>query len=280
MIRVLPEDLINKIAAGEVVERPAAVVKELVENAIDAGADRIVVDMTAGGREVIRVSDNGSGMGRDDAVLALERHATSKIGSLSDLSAIATLGFRGEALPSIASVSRMVLETRRPEDQEGTRVSIEGGRVAQVSPVGRDVGTTVTVQGLFYNVPARRKFLRGIETETRHIVAGVSQIGLANPELNIILSHNGRPLLRLASADRRRRIEEVFGLNLDREAIEAEAQGEGVTVHGFLGRPTFVRRTASYQAILINGRPIQNRHLVRALYEGYGGLRYPRTGLT
>ncbi len=164
-IHILSDDLVNKIAAGEVVERPAAVVEELVENAIDAGADRVTVEVTAGGREVIRVSDNGSGMGRDDLLLALERHATSKIGSLSDLGAIATLGFRGEALPSIASVSRMALESRTAEEQAGTRVSVEGGRVREVSAVGRDVGTTVTVQGLFYNVPARRKFMRRDQTE-------------------------------------------------------------------------------------------------------------------
>ncbi len=271
-IHILPDDLANKIAAGEVVERPAAVVKELVENAIDAGADRIVIDVAAGGQETIRVSDNGCGMGRDDLLLALERHATSKIRTLSDLSALSTLGFRGEALPSIASVSRMALESRTAEEEAGTRVSVEGGRVKEVSAVGRDVGTTATVHGLFYNVPARRKFLKGIETEMRHIVACVSQIGLAHPALSIALSHNGRSVLRLGQADRRRRVEEVFGLDVAREAVEAEAEAEGIRVHGFLGRPTFVRRSGTCQALLVNGRPIQSRTLAHAVYDGYGGL--------
>ncbi|MSS71595.1 MAG: DNA mismatch repair endonuclease MutL [Candidatus Latescibacteria bacterium] len=271
-IHILPDDLANKIAAGEVVERPAAVVKELLENAIDAGADRIVIDVAAGGRETIRVSDNGSGMGRDDVLLALERHATSKIHTLSDLNAISTLGFRGEALPSIASVSRMTLESRTEGEEAGTRVSVEGGRVKEVSAVGRDVGTTVTVHGLFYNVPARRKFLKGIETEMRHIVACVSQIGLAYPALSIALSHNGRSILRLGQADCKRRIEEVFGLDAGREAVEMEVEEEGIRVHGFLGRPTFVRRSGASQALLVNGRPIQSRTLAHAIYDGYGGL--------
>ena len=271
-IQILPDELANKIAAGEVVERPAAVVKELVENAIDAGGDRIVIDVAAGGREAIRVSDNGSGMDREDALLALERHATSKIRHFSDLNVISTLGFRGEALPSIAAVSRLVLETRVSEADAGTYISVEGGVVREVNTVGRDAGTTVSVLGLFYNVPARRKFLRGIETEMRHIVASVSKVGLAFPGLNLILSHNGRPLLRLSSGDRKQRIEAVFGLNLDREAVKAKVEEEGIRVNGFLGKPNFVRRSGTHQVFLINGRPIQNRTFTKAVLDGYGGL--------
>lgn len=271
-IHILPDDLVNKIAAGEVVERPAAVVKELVENAIDAGADLISIEVTAGGREVIRVSDNGCGMVRDDLLLAFERHATSKIASLADLGAVATLGFRGEALPSIASVSRMTLESRTAAQEAGTRISLEGGRVREVSPAGRDVGTTVTVQGLFYNVPARRKFMKGVDTEIRHIVTCATQIGLACPDLDLSLSHNGRSVLRLSRRDRKGRVEEVLGLDLDREAVEAKGEADGIRVHGFLGRPGFFRRSTSAQSVVVNGRPIQSRTLAHAARDGYGGL--------
>ncbi|MYF72763.1 MAG: DNA mismatch repair protein MutL, partial [Gemmatimonadetes bacterium] len=173
-IRILPDEISNRIAAGEVVERPASVAKELIENSVDAGSDRIVVEIAAGGKESLRVSDNGCGMSRDDALLALERHATSKIQSLDDLKGLLTHGFRGEALPSIAAVSRMTLETRLVDAVEGTRISVVGGRVQDVSAIGRGQGTAVTLHGLFFNVPARRKFLKSVDTEFRHIVNAVT----------------------------------------------------------------------------------------------------------
>ena len=182
-IRILPDEVANRIAAGEAVERPGSVVKELVENAIDAGADRIVAEVAGGGKETIRVSDNGCGMSRDDALLALERYATSKISDLSDLRTLRTLGFRGEALPSIAAVSRMVIETRHfAEELQGTRVRVESGRVRDVTSTGRDRGTTIAVHGLFFNVPARRKFLKGVETEFRHVADALTGLALAYPD--------------------------------------------------------------------------------------------------
>jgi DNA mismatch repair protein MutL len=182
-IRILPEMLSNKIAAGEVVERPASVVKELVENAIDAGSTRILVEIEQGGRKLIRVSDNGQGMGRDDALLCLERYATSKINREPDLFAIRTLGFRGEALPSIASVSRFTLVTRETDTDVGTRIEVAGGRITSVSDAGAPSGTMITVAGLFYNTPARRKFLKSINTEMGHIADTIASMALCRPSV-------------------------------------------------------------------------------------------------
>jgi DNA mismatch repair protein MutL len=271
-IRVLPDEIANRIAAGEVVERPASVVKELVENAIDAGADRIVVEVAAGGKETIRVSDNGCGMCRDDALLALERHATSKICDLSDLRTLRTLGFRGEALPSIAAVSRMVLETRLEEDEEATRIVVEGGRVRDMTSAGRGRGTTVTVHGLFFNVPARRKFLKGTDTELRHTVNAVTGLALAYAEIAFVFSHNGREMLNLDRADRKRRIESVFGVYLGGDAIFVEGGAEGIRVWGFVGRPETACKSGAQQALVVNGRWVQHKAMTYAIYDGYGGL--------
>ncbi|MBL0713107.1 MAG: ATP-binding protein, partial [Desulfosarcina sp.] len=195
-IRILPEVLSNKIAAGEVVERPASVVKELVENAIDAEADRISVEVENGGRRLIRVADNGIGMSRDDALLALERYATSKIRRDEDLFAIRTLGFRGEALPSIASVSRFVLATRRREDDAGTEIRVGGGKIESVRDAGLPPGTMMTVQDLFFNTPARRKFMKAVATEMGHIGDGLASLALGHPAIHFELQHNGRTLRR------------------------------------------------------------------------------------
>ncbi len=271
-IRILPDEIANRIAAGEVVERPASVVKELVENAIDAGADRIVVEVAAGGKETLRVSDNGSGMSRDDALLALERHATSKIYDLTDLRSLRTLGFRGEALPSIAAVSRMVLETRMDAELEGARIVVEGGRVRDVTSAGRGQGTTVTVHGLFFNVPARRKFLKGTETELRHTANAVTGLALAYPEIAFVFSHNGREVLNLDRSDRKRRIEAVFGVHLGEDAIFVEGGGQGIQVWGFVGRPETARKSGAQQALVVNGRWVQHKTITYAVYDGYGGL--------
>lgn len=271
-VHILPDEIANRIAAGEVVERPASVTKELVENAVDAGANRIVVEAGAGGKESLRISDNGCGMSRDDALLALERHATSKIQDLNDLRALRTHGFRGEALPSVAAVSRMVIETRQPEDLEGTRIDVVGGRVRDVSAVGRSPGTTITLHGLFFNVPARRKFLKGVETEFRHIVNTVTAMGLAYPDIAFELKHNGRENLRLPRADRQKRVEHVFNVKFGKDVVEIDQPVEGVSLWGFVGKPETARKSGQQQMLLVNHRWVQHKAITYAVYEGFGGL--------
>ena len=271
-IRILPDEIANRIAAGEVVDRPASVVKELVENAVDAGADRIVVEVAAGGKESVRVSDNGCGMSRDDALLALERHATSKISDLSDLFALHTFGFRGEALPSIAAVSRLTLETKQDEDAEGTRIEVVGGRVRNVASMGRSRGTTVTLHGLFFNVPARRKFLKGIDTEYRHIVQTVTAMVLAYPDIAFVLKHNGRETLRLERATRERRMEHIFGVRLGEDAVLVDEKADGISVWGFVGSPDTARKAGVQQVLIANRRWVLHKAISYAVSDGYGGL--------
>ncbi len=211
-ISILPDNLANQIAAGEVVERPASVVKELVENAIDAGASRVQIEIELGGRRLMRVSDDGSGMLRDDAILAFERHATSKIRTLEDLSKIMTLGFRGEALASIASVAKVELVTKIEEDVAATRVVIEGGKLVDVKDAARDTGTTISVRDLFFNTPARRKFMRSEATENYHLAGIVTHYALAHPEIAFTMTNNGREVLRVSPAkDLRERAFQIFG---------------------------------------------------------------------
>src|SRR3984893_16014895 len=211
-IRVLSDQIANQIAAGEVVERPASVAKELVENAIDAGATRIAVDFEAGGRRLLKVSDDGEGMNRDDCLLAFERHATSKISRAEDLTAIGTLGFRGEALASIASVARVELVSKTEVETAGTRVLIEGGRMRDVKDAGHPRGTSVAVRDLFFNVPARRKFLRSEATESFHLTNLLTHYALAHPEITFTLTNNGREILRApAASDLRERAYQIFG---------------------------------------------------------------------
>ena len=211
-IRVLPDQVANKIAAGEVVERPASVVKELLENALDAGSTVLQVEIESGGRRLIRVADDGSGMLRDDALLAFERHATSKLRDVKDLLSIATLGFRGEALPSIASVSRLVLETRSGEEVTGTRIEIAGGKILTCDEVALAQGTTVTVRDLFFNVPARKKFLRSDQTESAHIASLVTHYSLAHPDKTFRLSTGLNELLSVTPVPTlRERVFQVFG---------------------------------------------------------------------
>src|SRR6202453_1911617 len=211
-IHVLPEHVANKIAAGEVVERPASVVKELLENALDAGATRIKINIEAGGKKLIQITDNGCGMVRDDAMLAFERHATSKIKDAEDLLSIATLGFRGEALPSIASVSRLRLETRAPEDDAGTVLEINGGKIARIEEAGLPAGTSITVRDLFFNTPARKKFLKAESTELSHIASLVTHYALAHPEKHFELhSATNAMLVAPPVAGYSERVYQVFG---------------------------------------------------------------------
>lgn len=270
-IRRLPSGLIDRIAAGEVVERPASVAKELVENAIDAGARRIELDVEAGGRRLLRVSDDGDGMTRDDAVLAFERHATSKISTTDDLARISTLGFRGEALASIASVARVELITQTESAAEGTRVRIEGGRMRDVAPAARPRGTTITVRDLFFNIPARRKFLRSEATESFHLTNLVTHYALAHPEIAFTLTNNGREVLRAGTAsDLRERAYQIFGAEFLESLLEVSGGYEGVArVGGYVSAPRERRTTRDAQYLFVNGRYVRDRMVMRALSEGY-----------
>jgi DNA mismatch repair protein MutL len=270
-IRVLSDQLANQIAAGEVVERPASVAKELVENAVDAGARRIVVDVEAGGRRLLRVQDDGSGMTRDDAVLAFERHATSKISRAEDLDAIATLGFRGEALASIASVARVELLTKTDGEQAATRVLIEGGRMRDVKDAAHPRGTTISVRDLFFNVPARRKFLRSEATESFHLTNLVTHYALARPEISFTLTNNGRETLRAdAAADLRERAYQIFGAGFVENLLEVGGGHERVAqVRGYVSAPRERRTSRDAQYLFINGRYVRDRLVSRALSDGY-----------
>ncbi len=276
LIRVLPDRLINRIAAGEVVERPASVVKELVENSLDAGASSIEIELRAGGRSLVRVRDDGSGMAPDDALLALERHATSKISAAEDLDHLTSLGFRGEALPSIAAVSRFELLTAADVTEGGYRVEVEGGRVLAAEPAARARGTTVTVRDLFFNVPARRKFLRAAETELRHVQEGLWGQALARPDVAFVVRHGERALIDApAVADWSERVPAMWR-NIERvfrfDAGSPAGRAEGLFAPGTgRGRPTLV--------LLVNGRVVRDRLLVgavmRVLRSGgeFGGSR-------
>ncbi|HYN83753.1 MAG TPA: DNA mismatch repair endonuclease MutL [Pyrinomonadaceae bacterium] len=270
-IRVLADQLVNQIAAGEVVERPASVAKELVENAIDAGARRVEVDVEAGGRRLLRVADDGEGMTRDDALLAFERHATSKIAAAEDLERIATLGFRGEALASIASVARVELVTLKEGETEGTRVLIEGGRMRDVSPAARPRGTTLAVRDLFFNVPARRKFLRSEATESFHLTSLVTHYALAHPEIAFTLTNNGREVLRAAPAsDLRERAYQIFGAEFLENLLEVSGGHAAVArVRGYVSAPRERRTSRDAQYLFVNGRYVRDRLVARSLGEGY-----------
>jgi len=270
-IRILPDIVANKIAAGEVVERPASVVKELVENSIDAGASRITVDVEGGGKRLVRVSDDGSGMGREDALLSIERHATSKIESIDDVGRISTLGFRGEALPSIVSVSKAVIDTRREEDVFGTRLVIHGGVLRDVTDIGLDKGTVVEVRNLFYNIPARRKFLRTENTELKHIKRILYDTAVASPRLTLTLNSNGAEIFSYGGTeDRREMLRRIFGATMAELMVPVEFEADGVEVAGFLGKPETARNTGIHQYIIMNGRPITSKSIARAVRDGYG----------
>ena len=243
-IRVLDDHLVNRIAAGEVVERPASVVKELVENSLDAGARSIEVRVEDGGRRRILVSDDGCGMERDDAILSLTRHATSKLQSADDLGAIATLGFRGEAIPSIAAVSRLLLCTAA-RDGFATEIEVQGGRIEAVRELARSQGTSVEVGAIFFNVPARRKFLRAAATEIAHIVRTVSHYAVAHPSVRFLLEHGGRRLVdAVAGEDRAERIAQIHGRELARTLLPFDQERAGLRISGFAGRPSTHRHGA------------------------------------
>lgn len=271
-IKILSEMLSNKIAAGEVVERPASVVKELVENAIDADSSRITIEVKKGGKSLIRVSDNGVGMDRDDSLLALERFATSKVYDEQGLFSIATLGFRGEALPSIASVSDMEIITKATGADVGTRIVVKGGQIKEVSDVGAANGTMITVNHLFYNTPARRKFLKTDQTEMGHISETVTRTVLALPSIHFRFSHNGRDLGNWSPTEHcLHRITEVMKEDVGVHLREV-AYGDGhIRIHGFAGSPEITRTTSRGQYIYVNGRFVRDPVIRHAVMEGYAG---------
>jgi DNA mismatch repair protein MutL len=269
-VRILPDRVANQIAAGEVIERPAAVVKELVENALDAGATRIEVEFRHGGRSLMRIEDNGSGMTRDDALLALERHATSKIAEAADLDRLHTFGFRGEALPSIASVSRFELQTRVADSDVGTEILINGGKFVHVRDCGRPVGTRMEVTHLFNSVPARRKFLKTDATEAAHIVHCVRLYALASPQVAFTLIEDGRVIFRSPECSTlAERVTEIFGQQIADSLIAIESVEPGLKLSGLIGRPGVGRATRHEMIVFVNGRPVDSRTLNYALIESY-----------
>src|SRR5579859_1759369 len=290
-IRILPEAVANRIAAGEVVERPASVVKELLENALDAGAKTIRVEVEAGGKRMIRVIDDGYGMSHDDALLAFERHATSKLRSADDLLSIPTLGFRGEALPTIAAVSRLLLETRAEEDAEGTRVEFAGGKLVSVKPAGLPLGTTISVADLFYSVPARRKFLKSETTELGHIASLVTHYALANPGRQFILTTPTQQIVDCSPVEHlAERVYQLFGKQSFDELIEmptvsaafraaitepelepAEEKAR-LTVYGFTSRPEVQRPNRNGIYIFVNRRLVRDRLILHAINEAYRNI--------
>ena len=274
-IAILPDAVADQIAAGEVVERPASVVKELVENALDAGARHVRVELENGGKVLVQVSDDGSGMGREDAVLSLDRHATSKVRSAADLVGVATFGFRGEALPAIASVSRLTLATHDGQ-AEGTELTVVGGRLDRVTPTARQRGTSVIVRGLFFNTPARRKFLRSAASETRAAHEAVATLALAHPESGFELHVDGSCRLTVpADQDQVERLAGVWGRDLAGTLIPVEYAAGAFRVGGYIQRPGDAQPTGRRTQLFVNGRPFRDPFLIRAAEAGYRAAIHP-----
>lgn len=285
-IKVLPDAVANQIAAGEVVERPASVVKELLENSLDAGSDDIRIEVEAGGRRLIRITDNGVGMMRDDALLAFERHATSKLSSVHDLEQIGTLGFRGEALPSIASVSRLTLETHSRDESTGSRVIIQGGKMVSCEEAGLAAGTVITVRDLFFNVPARKKFLRSEQTELAHIASLVTHYSLAHPDKSFSLHHGPSELLRVTPVlTAEERVFQVFGSRTledlvtvgpeSRSFVTSEGESRQYGLSGFVSKPHVQKLNRNSIYLFVNGRLIRDKLLLHALTSAYHNLIPP-----
>lgn len=275
-IRVLDPDIVAQIAAGEVVERPASVVKELVENSLDAGATKVVVEVEAGGKRLIKVSDNGCGMSPEDAVLAFQRHATSKIRTADDLHRITTLGFRGEALPSIAAVSRVELLTREHDSDVGTKVVVEDGVIVEVSSIGCPAGTIVSVHNLFRNVPARLKFLRSAASEFNHIADWLTKFILAHPNVSFTLRHEGRDVIHHSAeatlGDLRSTVAAVWGSEVAKELVPIELSTARVRLSGLTSKPSLTKGSRSHQVIIVNGRCIKHHGISLAISHAYRNI--------
>src|SRR5690606_5858900 len=268
-IQLLPDAVANQIAAGEVVQRPSSAVKELIENAIDAGASRIQLIVRNAGKSLIQVIDNGSGMSMTDARLCFERHATSKIRKAEDLFAIRTMGFRGEAMASIAAIAHVELKTRRPEDELGTVIRIEGSAVVDQSPEALPTGTCIAVKNLFYNVPARRNFLKSNAVEMRHIIDEFQRMALAHPDLFFSLHNDGNELFHLPSGTLKQRIIHLFGNNYNQKLVPVEEETTILSVNGFVGKPEFAKKTRGEQFFFVNKRFVKDPYLHHAIMNAY-----------
>ncbi|MBP6533449.1 MAG: DNA mismatch repair endonuclease MutL [Arenimonas sp.] len=282
-IQCLPEVLINQIAAGEVVERPFSVVKELVENALDAGSSKVDIELEEGGIRLIRIRDNGSGISAGDLPVAVQRHATSKIASLDDLECVATLGFRGEALPSIASVSRFTIRSRTADQAHGAMLGIDGGKVGPVQPDAHPQGSSIEVRDLFYNVPARRKFLKTERTELAHAEEWLRSLALAKPSVELSIRHNGKELKRYKPIStpqaRIERVSQVLGTDFAAQCLVVDSEHNGMRLSGWIGLPTASRSSADQQYFFVNGRAVRDKTVAHAVKQAYADVlfhgRYP-----
>ena len=277
IVKLLPDSVANQIAAGEVIQRPASVVKELMENAIDSGASSIKVNIKEAGRTLIQVVDNGCGMSESDAKMAFERHATSKITNAADLFAIRTLGFRGEALASIAAIAEVELKTRLTEDELGNKVTISASAIQDEESVSCPTGSNFQVKNLFYNVPARRKFLKANTTEFRHIVNEFYRVSLTNPGLNFSLSHNGSEIFNLPASQVKQRIINVFGKNLNQVLIPISNETSIVTLKGYIGKPESAKKSFGEQFFFVNNRYMRHPYFHRAIMAAYERVLPPDT---
>ncbi|WP_047538106.1 DNA mismatch repair endonuclease MutL [Methylotenera versatilis] len=268
-IKLLPDQLISQIAAGEVVERPASALKELLENSLDAGSTDIQVSLIQGGIKQLRVADNGSGIVQDDLKLALTRHATSKIFSLEDLEAVASLGFRGEALASIASVSRTLIISRALETKHAWRISSDGSEISTIEPAALEVGTVIEVNDLYFNTPARRKFLKTDATEFGHCEAAFTRVALSRPDVSFTLQHNGRVLSRFAAGTSAKRFNEVLGAEFAAESIAVDEEAAGLRLWGVAAKPTFNRNSRDTQYVYVNGRFVRDKLIAHAIRQAY-----------
>ncbi|MBR2887002.1 MAG: DNA mismatch repair endonuclease MutL [Bacteroidales bacterium] len=275
VIRLMSDALANQIAAGEVIQRPASVVKELVENSVDAGADEITVNIKDAGRTLVQVIDNGCGMSPSDARMSFERHATSKIYTSDDLFCICTKGFRGEALASIAAVAEVELKTRREEDSIGTQIIINGSQFVGQNPVSTNVGTNFSIKNLFFNVPARRKFLKANSTELQHIIAEFQRIVLTHPAISFSLYHNGTLIYNLPQSNIKQRIINVFGKNLNQELIPVEIDTSIVKITGFTGKPTATKKRSDKEYFFVNNRFMKSQYFHKAVALAYENLVRP-----
>jgi len=272
IIQLLPDSVANQIAAGEVIQRPASVVKELVENALDAGASEIVIHIKDAGKTLIQISDNGCGMSPTDARMAFERHATSKISSANDLFCIRTMGFRGEALASIAAIADVELKTKRTEDEVGTLIHIIGSEVKTQEPTACTNGTSFSVKNLFFNVPARRKFLKANTTELKHIIYEIQRVALPNPEIKFSLFHNNAVVYDLPKTNYRKRVVDVFGKNINQSLVTVDEDTSLVKIYGFVGQPKYARKTMGEQFFFVNGRYMRHPYFHKAIMQAYEKL--------
>lgn len=277
-VKLLDTNTINKIAAGEVVERPASCIKELIENSIDAGATRIEIEIMNGGKSFLRVTDNGCGMSKEDSVLAIKRHATSKLETVRDLQNISTLGFRGEALPTISAVSNFTMQTRRAEDELGNFIKIDGGKISDTHEVGCKVGTTVLVENLFFNTPARLKFLKTTSTEANKIHEFITKLALSHSEISFKFMNNNRTVLTTpGTGNLFDTITAVYGSEVMQNLLEINLEIPDIKITGFVGKPNFLKSYRNWQTFIVNGRVISNRTISKAVEESYKNL-IPKTG--